>query len=198
MRFLTIIIISFSIFYISCNNRKIENENQNLKNEIEILKLRDSITKLKNNPTNNQTILTEVRQTGSNSKQLEKINELDYIKGYKNKFPSDIKLFENGILKDRIIKLIGEKNFSMFIKYSDVQPPIEILNDERLFLNCGAAHSFTIYESALDINFKLNEITVGILDNDKVLIFRENEHTNLSSEFYSWYGKAKKYAISNK
>lgn len=97
---ITILIISFC----SCKNEQVDNkilslENEKLRKEIEINKLKDSLKEL-SKAKESQYITTK--------------NSLDYIKGYSEKYPNEVKLYEEGVLHDKILKLIGKNNYIKF------------------------------------------------------------------------------------
>ena len=56
----------------------------------------------------------------------------------------------------------------------------------------AAPHSFGIYECAVFIDFKKDKMTVGILNDNEVLVFSEDstDPSTFSNEFYTWYNNA--------
>lgn len=200
------LIFLFSLISIlGCKNnkeRELEIENKYLKKEIELAKLKDSINNAQDSKLTikKDTVINKVSK--DNNIITLRTSNLDYIKEYKNKYPYELKLFEKGELKNRLVKLLGNKNYKKFLQYFDVQTPIEIINDDYTFLNAAAAHSFGMYESAILIDFNKNQITVGILDDTKVLFFSENKEYSLknvrNNTFSKWIFEAEINAKENK
>jgi hypothetical protein len=116
--------------------------------------------------------------------QIEK-NQIEskysYIKTLEGKYPADENLFETGILKIQLLKLLGEENYNLFIQNMEVQVPIEIIDDEYAFVSGGAPHNFGSEEACVEIDFVNDVISVGILSEDKgILYFTEKENKNVT------------------
>lgn len=116
--------------------------------------------------------------------QIEK-NQIEskysYIKTLEGKYPDDINLFESGILRTKLLKLLGEENYNLFIQNMEVQVPIEIIDDEYAFVSGGAPHNFSSEEACVEIDFVNDVISVGILSEDKgILYFTEKENKNVT------------------
>lgn len=183
---------------IGCNEKKSE------KAKIESLELKltaqqrqlDSILKRTDGNLSNDTM--QINITNLPKKTPKKY---DYIKKYKNQYPSDIKLFSKDPLKSRMLKLLGQKNYELFMDYFVVQVPIEIVNDEYTFLSAGAAHMFGTYEAGIFIDFVKDEISFGILDENRFLFFTENKNKTdnsvRNSDFYTWIYEKKTQAKEN-
>lgn len=131
----------------------------------------------------NQRIEKISESTEPNNQSLENLKELkySYIKTLEGKYPADENLFETGILKVQLLKLLGEENYNLFIQNMGVQVPIEITNDEYAFVSGGAPHNFGSEEACIEIDFVNNVISVGILSEDKgVLYFTEKEDKSIA------------------
>ena len=103
------------------------------------------------------------------------------IKTLDGKYPADENLFETGILKIQLLKLLGEENYNLFIQNMEVQVPIEIIDDKYGFVSGGAPHNFSSEEACVEIDFVNDVISVGILSEDKgILYFTEKENKNIT------------------
>lgn len=119
---------------------------------------------------------SESTELDNQNKENQKELKYSYIKSLEGKYPTDENLFETGILKTQLLKLLGEENYSLFIQNIEVQVPIEIIDKEYAFVTGGAPHSFGSEEACIEIDFVNDIISVGILSEDKgVLYFTENE-----------------------
>lgn len=152
----------------------------------------------KENSKSSKENINESQIQNSLTKEKE-INSLNYIITKADQYPYDVNLFKEGELKKRLLTLLGKANFKKFIEYSQVQTPIKIINNKFSLIEGGAAHSFGIYEAVVLIDFELDKITVGLLDNIKVKIFSEvsTNPNSFNPEFYDWYLKAEENAKNN-
>ncbi len=172
-----IILISFCFVLISC----FKEPKKNTPVEIPIEKVATE--------TNNETATEPKKYSDS---------KYSYIKGFKGKYPSDVSLFEKDILKTQLLNLLGEENYNLFIQNMSVQIPIEIIydeGDEYAFVSGGAPHSFGSDEACIEIDFKNDKISVGILlDANDVFYFTENEDKSQSlakDKLATWLYEAK-------
>lgn len=131
----------------------------------------------------NQGIEKTAKSTEPNNQYSENQKELkySYIKTFEGKYPADENLFETGLLKTQLLKLLGKENYNLFIKNMGVQNPIEIIDNEYAFVSGGAPHNFGSEEACIEIDFVNNVISVGILSEDKgVLYFTEKEDKSIA------------------
>lgn len=172
-----VILISFCFVLISC----FKEPKKNTSVEIPI----ENVT----SETNNERLT--VPKKHNESRYL-------YIKSFKGKYPSDVSLFEKGILKTQLMNLLGEENYNLFIQNMSVQIPIDIIydeGDEYAFISGGAPHSFGSDEACIEIDFKNDKISVGILSEaNNVFYFTENEDKSQSlakDKLATWLYEAK-------
>jgi hypothetical protein len=106
------------ILILGCKkDKEKELKNEFLKKEIELTKLKDSIRNTQSSkPTIEVDSINSTVSKGDNSTELTASN-IDYIKEYKNKYPYEFKLFEKGELKNRLYKLLSNKNYKKFLQY---------------------------------------------------------------------------------
>lgn len=154
----------------------------NLKNENDFLK--NSLDSLKKTQPNDNIIKPLLPEISKSS------GKYGYIKNFKKKYPSDVNLYTKGELNKSLLKLLGKKNYEIFINNMSVQGPIDIINDEYTLLSGNAPHSGGFDEAGILIDFRTNKISVGILkDRKEVLYFTENDNKSLkhiTSEFQLW------------
>lgn len=118
----------------------------------------------------------------------ERNTELDYIKSYNGKYASDVKFLESENLKSRLVTLLGEDYYKKLLYNTEVGGGINISNNVAFFSG-GMAHSFGWDEGAISINLETSKITVGLLDNQQLLIFSEASENpvDFEKDFHDWY-----------
>lgn len=135
-------------------------------------------------------------ESNKNEQQLDENNHIEsrysYIKELEGKYPTDVNLFESGVVKTQLLNLLGEENYNLFIKNMGVQVPIEIIDDEYAFVRGGAPHNFGTDEACIEIDFINDKISVGILSEGKgVLYFTEKEDkSETKGELNTWLKEA--------
>ncbi len=130
-----------------------------------------------------QRIEKKAKSTEPNNQYVGNQKELKYtfIKTFEGKYPADENLFETGLLKTQLLKLLGKENYNLFIKNIGVQNPIEIIDNEYAFVSGGAPHNFGSEEACIEIDFVNNVISVGILSEDiGVLYFTEKKDKSIA------------------
>lgn len=107
-----------------------------------------------------------------------------------------VDLYQKGILKDRLLKLIGNKNFQIFKKNMTVQGPITIINNEYTFLIGGLPHNAFSDRACLYIDFVNDKISVGLLINGKSILYfteKKDKHVlHTSGDINGWFMEAYK------
>jgi hypothetical protein len=136
------------------------------------------------NSLQDNQVIDKISESTRLDNQIEK-NQIEskysYIKTLEGKYPADENLFETGILKIQLLKLLGQENYNLFIQNVEVQVPIEIIDDEYAFVSGGAPHNFGSEEACIEIDFVNDVISVGILSEDKgILYFTEKENKNVT------------------
>lgn len=129
-------------------------------------------------------------------KQIE--SKYSYIKTLEGKYPDDINLFESGILRTKLLELLGQETYNLFIKNMGVQNPIEIIDNEYAFVSGGAPHNFGSEEDCIEIDFVNNVLSVGILTYDKrVLYFTEKETKSVTRrKLKEWFSEVNKITMN--
>jgi hypothetical protein len=142
--------------------------------------------------------ISESTELDNQDKENQKELKYSHIKTFEGNYPADENLFETGILKTQLLKLLGEENYNLFIQNMEVQVPIEIINDEYAFVSGGAPHNFGSEEACIEIDFVNSIISVGILSEDKgVLYFTEKEDKSLKrGKLYEWLSEVNKITMN--
>lgn len=193
LKFIPILLIVFSCKNIE--NQHLEKENELLKKELELQKREDSINRLiqNNNSDKNSSEKTKLENKKTGSEVISD-SKYSYIKQFKNKYASEVELFESGVLKTQIIKLIGLEKYNVFLKNMSVKGPIKVINDEYVFLKGGAPHSFGSDEACIEIDFVSDKISIGIMeDGERVFFYTEKENKNYKQtkgELNEWLSNA--------
>lgn len=173
----------------------------NVKNLIYLLLISLILSCINNRsePNSNTTQKIDSNNEEKSVANLNLVNDsLNYIIKYGDKYPYEVKLLDSGILKDRLIKLLGNKMYKMYISYTDVQSPIEIVNQKRTLISTCAAHSGQTYTTATYIDFQADELIVGILDDTIVYTYSESSKKLYAPDFQTWEIKSKELAERNK
>lgn len=124
--------------------------------------------------TNKNNIIKEHASEIENHNQ----SKYEYIKKFKDKYPSEVNLFSDGVLNTQLINLLGKEKYYLFKENMSTQTPIEI-NDEYAFASGGAPHSFSFDEACIEIDFVNNIISVGIMtEGNEVFYYTEKEDKN--------------------
>lgn len=173
----------------------------NVKNLIYLL-LISLILSCNNNRSEPNSNTTQKIDSTNEEKSVANLNlvndSLNYIIKYGDKYPYEVKLLDSGMLKDRLIRLLGNKMYKMYISYTDVQSPIEIVNQKRTLISTCAAHSGQTYTTATYIDFQTDELTVGILDDTIVYTYSESTKKLYAPDFQTWEINSKELAERNK
>lgn len=113
-------------------------------------------------------------------------DELEFLRKMKDKYPYEVDLLHNKIVKDRLVKLLGDR-FEFIENISELGPSTPIEVSGNIFSsytcmqhNCG----FTNFIIVADID--KNEIYVGIREEEKVKIYSENENSSLPEVLINW------------
>ncbi|MBE2219738.1 MAG: hypothetical protein IAE90_16120 [Ignavibacteria bacterium] len=116
-------------------------------------------------------------------------DELEFLRKMKDKYPFEVDLLQNKIIKDRLAKLLGDR-FEFIKNISELGPSTPIEVSGNIFSsytcmqhNCG----FTNYIIVADI--AKNEIYVGIREEEKVKLYSENENSPFPEVLINWSNK---------
>ncbi|TFV94719.1 hypothetical protein E4S40_11970 [Algoriphagus kandeliae] len=136
------------------NKNLIEKENQVFIKEIEKLEGRELLNQ-ESNPSENIVV-----------------DSLQFLKDLNEKYPYDVKLFENSAFTERLKNLLGPERFTFLIETWAVEMPIEY--DNELFIaqacqknNCDTTNFIILYDTSKMI------MHVGIRENDEAKIYSE-------------------------
>ena len=101
-------------------------------------------------------------------------NNLNFLRKMNGKYPFEVKLLDNKIVKNRLIKLIGSRyNFIKEISAYGPSEPIEIKNNIMTASvcqqhNCGSTNFILV------VDLLKNIIYVGIRENNKIKTYSED------------------------
>lgn len=155
------VILFSSIFLISCNKTNNNDNISDIKKEIELLKKEvDSLKSTQN------TIEKENTQ--------EENNNLNFLKKVNGKHTWDIKLFENKAFKCRLLKLIGDENYSFLSKYWITEAPMSFSGNIFSAKGCQI-HNCNMTNFIIVYDFTNNVMYAGIRKEGNVKTFSEDE-----------------------
>ncbi|KAA6302547.1 MAG: hypothetical protein EZS26_001379 [Candidatus Ordinivivax streblomastigis] len=99
-------------------------------------------------------------------------NKLDFLKAFGEKYPYDVKLFDNLEFTQRLKKLIGDSQYDI-VEVCSVETPIEL--SDNVFISTGCkAHDCGSTRYIIVYDFSTNVMQVGIQDDGEVEIYSEN------------------------
>ena len=152
-----------------------EKENDLLKKENELLKKEQELNQKAANQANNQT--TQQQTDKPDSENLDFLYKLD------KKYPYEIKLLDNPIIKKRLKKILGSQ-YDYLKSIWEVETPIEISNG--LFYAWGMqAHSGGDPGAVLMADINKNVLYVGIRKDEQEKIYSE-DGSNAPQRLQDW------------
>ena len=108
--------------------------------------------------------------------------ELDFLRNYAGKYPNDVKLLDNSVLRPRLEKLLGGR-FAFVKETWAVEGPMEVKND--MFIasacqahNCGSTNFIIVADLAKNILY------AGVREEEKVKVYSEDGSSN--AEIQKW------------
>jgi hypothetical protein len=107
-----------------------------------------------------------------NTSQSNKYGDLSFLKKYNGKYPSDVKLLDHPIIKNRLTKLIG-KQYDYLKEIWVVETPIEI-SGGLFFASAMESHSGGDPGAVIMADFKKNVLFVGIRKYQNVRVYSED------------------------
>ena len=135
----------------------IEKENELLKKENELLKKEQELNQKSAKTTTINTTIAD---------------NLDFMKKLKGKYPYEVKLLDNSILKKRLKQMLGSR-FDFMKSIWEVETPIEIENG-LFYAWAMQAHSGGDPGAVLMVDFYKNVLYVGIRENEKEKLYSED------------------------
>jgi hypothetical protein len=181
-----ILILLTILIYTSCLNSKtneqemtslVEKENELLKKENELLKKEKELNSMALSQQKSETTVAKEIQTNNT-----KVQNIEYYKNLRGKYPYEVKLLDNPILANRLKALL--KGRYKFLKETwAVESPIEINNN--IFVasgcqqhNCGSTNFIIAIDLSSDILY------VGVREDQIVKLYSEDESSN--EELIKW------------
>lgn len=124
-----------------------------------------------------------IKKDESSVPQGQKNTSLRFLTKYKGKYPSEVKLLNNTILKNRIIQLIGKKRYQYMNQTWAVEGGIGIKNN--LFDASGCEqHNCDMTNFIIVVDIEKDILYVGYRVEDEVYKFGENQ--NYPSSILDW------------
>lgn len=115
--------------------------------------------------------LTNSKQNG-NTNNSQVSNDLDFLRDMNGKYPYEIKLLDNDILKARIVNLIGDR-YSTFKMKWNTETPITV-SDNIFVASAFEAHNATATCFIIVFDISNNILYVGMKENGEILLYSEN------------------------
>ena len=157
-----------------------EKENELLKKEIELLKKEQELNQKAVKPTTSNQTTKQQLSDNAVSDNLDFLNKLD------KKYPHEIELLDNPIIKKRLKKMLGTQ-YDFMKSIWEVETPIEISNG--LFYAEGMqAHSGGDPSAVLMADINKNVLYVGIRKDEQEKIYSE-DGSNAPQRLQDWANK---------
>lgn len=161
------------ILLASCRqNKPDEEENDRLKKENELLKKELVL----NQKSSNQISKDPISEDSN-------LYDIEFLKDFHGKYPYEVKLLDNSIIKKRLINLIEDRFFFLKDTWA-VETPIEIKNN--IFVaNACEAHNCNMTNFIIAINMSDNIMYVGIREEGYIKTYAENGD-NFPEQIKEW------------
>ncbi|MDR2887888.1 MAG: hypothetical protein LBV26_07820 [Bacteroidales bacterium] len=110
--------------------------------------------------------------------QLDSVKEtvprenLDFLKKLEEKYPYEVKMFENVAFSRRLKKLLGGR-YGFLVKNFDVQTPIEIIDGIFIAFACRA-HDCGTTDFMIAYDFARDALSAGVRENEQAKVYSEN------------------------
>lgn len=130
------------------------------------------IEQAKKTPDSIQSTTTKVDTAILKPVQSGVPNELAFLAEWNGKYPYDVKLLDNAILKKRLMKMLGAK-YKFLKSIWDVETPIEI-NNNLFYAWAMQTHSGGDPGAVIMADLEKNVLYVGIRENAHVKIYSED------------------------
>ena len=108
---------------------------------------------------------------------------LNVLKKYKDKYPSEIRLLKNEILKKRLVNLIGIEKYNYMVKSWAVETPVTIENNTLESLGCEA-HNCDRTNFDIVIDFERDKLYIGYRVEERIFKFGEDQ--NYPNSILQW------------
>ena len=162
---ITIILIT------SCNQNKFdEREKKLLQKENELLKKENEL--LKKELASNQKSSNQKNKNQTSEQLISESDNIEFLKEFNGKYPYEVKLLENSIIKKRLKNLIGDR-FLFLKKTWAVETPMEIINNIFVASACEA-HNCNMTNFIIAVNMTENIMYVGIREEGKIKTYTED------------------------
>ena len=102
--------------------------------------------------------------------------ELDFLRNYAGKYPNDVKLLDNSVLRPRLEKLLGGR-FAFVKETWAVESPMEMRNDMFIASACQA-HNCGFTDFIIVADLAKNILYAGVREEEKVKVYSEDGSSN--------------------
>jgi hypothetical protein len=110
---------------------------------------------------------------------IPRVTELDFLKEYKDKYPSEVKLLENTIFLNRLKRLLGDR-CEFVIKNFEVETPIEIIYGHFVVEACQAHNCGPMGTGFIIVyDFSNDVMSAGVREEGELKTYSENDETPL-------------------
>ncbi len=172
------------ILFTSCNQNKFdEKEKKLLQKENELLKKENELLKKEsvlNQQSSNQKNKTKEQKISEDTNS----NDIDFLKKFNGKYPYEVKLLDNSIIKKRLKNLIGDSRFFFLKKTWAVETPMEIKNNIFVASACEA-HNCNMTNFIIALDMSKNIMYVGIREEGKIRTYTEAGN-NFPEQIQEW------------
>jgi hypothetical protein len=132
--------------------------------------------------------IVDLKIIGTDKKNNEENNSslssnLDFMKKFKDKYPNEVNLLDNSIVKERLKKIIGVR-YNFVKQIWEVETPIKVENG-FFFAEAMQAHSGGDPSAAIMVDFSKNVIYVGIRENAAVKFYSEDD-SDIPQQLSNW------------
>jgi len=161
-RFITIAILFMALLSSSCNN-----EANKEKTTTDNKKEQETVTE-----SGDTTSISQQDKQTSNTRK----RELDFLKAYNGKYPADVNLLSDPVLKPRLVKLLADRY--AFVKETwAVESPMEIKNNYFIASACQA-HNCGNTNFIIVADLEKNILYAGVREENKVMKYAEDGSPN--------------------
>ena len=125
-----------------------------------------------------------VNTTNSNFTSLYSTNA-DSLMQFKDKYPAEIKLMDNDLLKTRLEVFLSCQEIRELKERLQTSTPIEVEGNSFFAQGCKA-HDCSVNEAAIFINTRLDQIWVAIVKNKKITIKSDKAFDSNPQQLQAW------------
>lgn len=123
----------------------------------------------------NDTVQLNLKDTFTSS--------IEFLNGFRDRYPNEVNLLKIAVLEQRIKKLIGNE-YNYILSIWEVETPMEVINGE--FYAWGMqAHSGGDKSAVIMANIKQDKLYVGVRNESVVNIYAEDS-TSIPNRLLDW------------